>query len=69
MADPFTPEQAALLSCYTGKLLCPLSEFYRKAGELMGRPVFSHEIPMIARDLERLAWDQLQNLLPREGDL
>jgi len=39
-----TREQAAILGVYTGILLGPFSDLQAKIEEILGRPVWSHEL-------------------------
>jgi hypothetical protein len=36
--------EAAIISAYTGMLLCDFSDFKKYAEEIMGRPIFTHEM-------------------------
>ena len=40
-----TKREGAILSAYTGCLLCDFNDFHKYIEELLGRPVFTHEIP------------------------
>jgi hypothetical protein len=38
-----TKEQAAIIGCFTGTAMGPFSDVHKKAEELFGRPIFTHE--------------------------
>ena len=39
--------EAAIVSCYTGKLIGTMIDIYEYLGELSGSYVFTHQIPML----------------------
>ena len=43
-----TKREAAIVSAYTGYLIGELGELYKDLSELIGRPVYTHEIPAIS---------------------
>lgn len=43
-----TKREAAIVSAYTGYLIGELDELYKYLSELIGRPVYTHEIPTIS---------------------
>ena len=43
-----TKREAAIVSAYTGYLIGEIGELYKYLSELIGRPVYTHEIPAIA---------------------
>lgn len=47
-----TKREAAIVSAYTGYLIGEFSDFQAYAEEIMGRPVFTHELPNIADELK-----------------
>lgn len=46
-----TKREAAIVSAYTGYLIGEFSDFQAYAEEIMGRPIFTHEFPSIADEL------------------
>ena len=47
-----TKREAAIVRAYTGYLVGEFSDFQAYAEEVMGRPVFTHELPNIADELK-----------------
>jgi hypothetical protein len=47
-----TKREAAIISAYTGYLIGAFSDFQAYVEEIMGRPVFTHELPNIADELK-----------------
>ncbi len=47
-----TKREAAIISSYTGYLIGEFSDFHAYVEEIMGRPVFTHELPSIADELK-----------------
>lgn len=47
-----TKREAAIVSAYTGYLIGEFSDFHAYAEEVMGRPIFTHELPGIAEELK-----------------
>lgn len=39
-----TPRQAAIVGAFTGKLAGPFGDMHKYIEEIMGRPVFTHEL-------------------------
>lgn len=53
-----TDKERAIIMAYTGAvMLCgdKLSIFYRYVEKLMGRPIFSHELPNLADEIKERA--------------
>lgn len=48
-----TKREAAVISAYTGIFIGDITEFYEYIKELMGRPVFTHEIPGLTDELQK----------------
>ena len=48
-----TTRQGAVISAYTGVLAGTFDALHAYAEELMGRPVFTHEFPDLASELQR----------------
>ena len=42
-----TRREAAIVSAYTGYFIGELSELYKYLSELIGRPVYTHEMPAV----------------------
>lgn len=49
-----TREQAAIIGVFTGIACGPFSDIHKKAEELLGRPVFTHEMGY------KVIWEELQ---------
>lgn len=47
-----TKREAAIVSAYTGYLIGEFKDFHAYVEEIMGRPVFTHELPSIAEELK-----------------
>lgn len=47
-----TKREAAIVSAYTGYLIGEFSDFHAYVEEIMGRPIFTHELPNIAEELK-----------------
>ena len=47
-----TKREGAILSAYTGCLLCDFNDFHKYIEELLGRPVFTHEIPELTEEIK-----------------
>lgn len=47
-----TKREAAIVSAYTGVLIGDFNVFHTYAEEIMGRPIFTHELPYIADELK-----------------
>lgn len=47
-----TKREAAIVSAYTGYLIGEFSDFQAYAKEIMGRPIFTHELPKIVDELK-----------------
>lgn len=55
-----TKREGAVLSAYTGILLCEsFDDVHGYITEIMGRPVFTHEISFLEKEIKK---DQKQNL-------
>lgn len=48
-----TKREAAVISAYTGIFIGDITEFYEYIKELMGRTVFTHEIPGLTDELHK----------------
>lgn len=42
-----TRREAAIVSAYTGYLIGGLGDLYNYLSELIGRPIYTHEIPVV----------------------
>lgn len=47
-----TKREGAILSAYTGYLLCDFNDFHKYIEELLGHPVFTHEIPELTEEIK-----------------
>lgn len=50
-----TAREAAIVSAYTGKILGQFRNCHGYIEELMGRPVFTHELPALRDELQKRA--------------
>ena len=46
--ERMTKRESAIVSAYTGYFIGELVELYKYLSELIGRPVYTHEIPSIS---------------------
>jgi hypothetical protein len=54
MTTKLTREQAAIIGCYTGISAGPFEDIHKLAEELLGRPVWTHELA------NKEVWEQLK---------
>lgn len=47
-----TKREGAILSAYTGFLLCNFNDLHSYVEEIMGHPVFTHEFPRLAGEIK-----------------
>ena len=62
-------KDGAIVGAYTGYLMCSFNDYHLYIEELMGRPVFTDEIPSIADEIKERAlddWIDLQSKLTEE---
>ena len=48
-----TKKEGAIIGAYTGVLCGSFSDLHKYIESIMGRPVFTHEIPDISEELKR----------------
>lgn len=66
-----TKHEAAVFTIFTGIAFLKgedLSEMYRYAAELMGRPVYSHELPKLADELKERARPEFMKICSEVTD-
>lgn len=60
---------AAVVAAYTGILMGRFDDYHKYIEDLMGRPVWTHEIPALAHELKERSlddWMELQGRLSEE---
>lgn len=62
-----TKREAAIVSAYTGYLIGEFSDFQAYAEEIMGRPIFTHEVPSIAEELKEKSKKDFISIKIEEG--
>ena len=62
-----TKREAAIVSAYTGCLIGEFSDFQAYVEEIMGRPIFTHELPSIAEELKEKSKKDFMSIKIEEG--
>ena len=57
-----TRQEAAIVAAYTGKMLGNFTDYHQYIEKLLGRPVFTHEIPSLMEDIKTAAKQDFINL-------
>lgn len=59
-----TEREAAIVAAYTGFLIGGFSEMHKYINEIMGRPVYTHEMgnEAIAEEIQRLSRDDFVSI-------
>lgn len=63
-----TKEQAAIVGAFTGTLAGDFSDFHEYAERKMGRPIWTHQFPSIAKDLKEAARPDFMAICATEAD-
>lgn len=63
-----TKREGAVLSAYTGILLCDFSYFYKYLEEILGRQVFTHEIPFLSDKIREKAEPEFKSIMENLTD-
>lgn len=63
-----TKREAAIISAYTGYLIGEFSDFHAYVEEVMGRPVFTHELPSIAEELKEKSKKDFMSIKIEENE-
>lgn len=50
-----TKREASIVSAYTGIFIGDFDDFYSYISQLLGRPVFTHELPELADKIKELS--------------
>lgn len=61
-----TKREAAIVSAYTGYLIGEFSDFQAYAEEIIGRPIFTHELLMIADELAKKSREDFMSIKVEE---
>lgn len=62
-----TKREGAVLTAYTGYLLCDIKEFYRYSTEILGEPIFTHEIPDRADELKEKSEEEFLKIIKTQS--
>ena len=57
-----TKREAAIVSAYTGVLIGDFNEMHRYIEEIMGRPVFTHELSYIFDEIMKRSKNDFMNI-------
>ncbi len=64
-----TKREGAVLSAYTGVLLCEeFDDVHQYIEELMGRPVYTHELPSLEKEIKRRATKEFKEIIRSQED-
>ena len=69
MGERLTNRQAAVIGAFTGILAGPWEDLHGYVEDLMERPVWTHEIPMLANEIKEAAradFGELVAVKPKE---
>lgn len=58
-----TVREGAVISAYTQVLVCDMHYLHEYIEEIMGRPVFTHEIPGIADEIRERSKNEFMNII------
>ena len=59
--------EGAVLSAYTGILMCKtFSPVHEYIEEIMGRPVWTHEIPMLADEIKEKSKEEFSRIIKEQ---
>lgn len=62
-----TEREGAVLSAYTGILMCKtFSPVHEYIEEIMGRPVWTHEIPMLADEIKEKSKEEFSKIITEQ---
>lgn len=62
-----TEREGAVLSAYTGILMCKtFSPVHEYIEEIMGRPVWTHEIPMLADEIKEKSKEEFSRIIKEQ---
>lgn len=66
-----TKHECAVVMAYTGTVMLAgedLDIFYKYITKIMGRPVYTHEIPMLSKKIKNMAEDDFLELCRTASD-
>lgn len=58
-----TKREAAVISAYTGVLLCEFEVVHEYIEELFNKPVFVHEIPGLQEEIEERSREEFEEII------
>ena len=62
-----TKREKVVVSAYTGVLLCDFADLHEYIEEIMGRPVWTHELPMLTEEIKKRSRKELFEICNMEG--
>lgn len=62
-----TKKEAAIISAYTGYLIGEFSDFQAYAEEIMGRPIFTHDLTRLEYELKEKSKEDFMSIKIEEG--
>lgn len=65
-----TKREGAILSAYTGLMLCDFYDFHKYVEEIMERPVWTHELgfPNIQNEIKKRSKTDFENIMKHLED-
>ena len=64
--DKLTKKQAIVISGYTEILMCDFGDFHEDVEKRLGRPVMTHEFPVIAEEIKKAYKHDFLAMCPAE---
>ena len=58
-----TVREGAVISAYTQVLVCDMQYLHEYVDEIMGRPVFTHELPDLADEIKERSKEEFMNII------
>ena len=65
---PITKREAAIISAYSGIMLGKWEDCHKYIEEIMGRPVYTHELPILIFEIQEKAKPDFMKLEVDDGD-
>ena len=65
-----TKREGAVLTAYTGTLLVDFSSFHKYAEEILGRPIFTHEMASkeLMKELKEASTDEFTDIMENQTE-